>query len=1249
VIAPIAGAGTGLVFVIAYRQTLALLIVMGAAIGIGVLVSVATAVAQALTNRRQRLDNRRRYLDYLAAVETEIRSLIATQEERESLLFPDEDGLLELALRRERVFERRPGDPDWLEVRAGAGALPPAARVTLQDIDPLGPQPEPDLLAAGQSLVDRFQAREHAPVPVPLRDAGTLVLRGLPAVARGVARSLVLQAAVFHPPDDLGIAVLTEDATTAQAWDWIKWLPHARLTTTTADGDPGPEPAVAVAATEADGLLRDLLGSREASGRHLLVIIDGWTPQGTLARLAAVRSVMRDGPRMGVTVLCTVASPADEPGELRTRLALEPDGSAVVEVVGEAITRSPRFTAEPLREPVAVAIARRLTPLRVARDGEEVPRGAVPATSSLLDALHLGPARQIDVGRGWRRAQDSLLRAPVGVGTEGETVELDLKELSQGGMGPHGMLIGATGSGKSELLRTLVAGLAATHPPDLLAFVLVDFKGGAAFQPMARLPHVAGIVTNLEDDPTMVERFRLAVEGEMVRRQSLFKSAGSVPDIRAYHRRRSTEPRLEPLPHLWLVVDELAELLTAHPEFDQFFEGVARLGRALGIHLLLATQGLSSGLARLDRHLSYRLCLRTNSVQESMLVLGSPLAAQLPLIPGVGYLKVGQGEPERFRAFLVGGPCHDAAPQRSPRVAPAVRDFSVTRPAEPDDETPPAPTPSAEDQTTELDLLVERIVSWGAEPAHPVWVTPLPRTLSLDTVLEPHSRPLQVRLGLADYPLRQQQRPWGIDFDGQLGHLAIVGAPRTGRSTALRTIAASFLLTHDPRAVQLYVLDMGGSLQALAEAPHVGAVAGKADPEVARRIVRLLTRLVDQRDRELRQLGLGGIDELRRRWREQGSDDGFGDVFLLIDNWGAATRAFEWIEEEVTALAGVGLSYGIHLVLSADRWGDIRPALRDRIPGRLQLRPIDPGDSAYDLRATRALTSTPGRALAPGPCQVQLALPRIDGGDRAVDADTAFRDLVAGHALPGPTAPAVPLLPLTVPLDGLDWADWRRRGEIPLGIGDTDLRPVPFDLLSRDSQHLVVCGDSRCGKTSFLRSLMPAMTHVLSPDEVRFFLIDVRRSLLDAVPETYVGGHAMTVSAVGTVVENLRELLAQRLPPPGASRRDLAERRHIQGPELVLVVDDDDIVDSSMLRPLVQTVPVAWDMKFHIVLARRPVSPDYDSLGSALASQGAVGIEMSEAERCLFVPRPVTLPPGRAHLVVRGQPTLVQLIHAEEA
>ncbi|MBV8196148.1 MAG: type VII secretion protein EccCb [Candidatus Dormibacteraeota bacterium] len=841
-------------------------------------------------------------------------------------------------------------------------------------------------------------------------------------------------------------------------------------------------------------------------------------------------------------------------------------------------------------------------------------------------------------------SEAALLRTPLGIGAGGAPVMLDIKEFAQGGMGPHGMLVGAPGAGKSELLRTLVAGLAATHPPDVLAFVLVDFKGGAAFQPLARLPHVAGLVTNLEDDTTMVERFRLAIEGEVTRRQAVFRAAGNVPDIRTYHSRLTRDSNLAPLPYLWLVVDEFAELLATFPDFDSFFEGVARLGRGLGIHLLLATQGVSSGLSRLDRYLSYRLALRTNSVQESLVVLGSNLAALLPLTPGAGFLKVGQADPERFQAYLVSTPeprrTFETDPADAVRVFRAIMQGDATSLQASDDGSPSAELP------TQLELIVDRVVSAGAPRAHPVWVTPLPRALALDRVLGADDQLLHVQLGLADFPLEQRQEPWSIDFAGQQGHLAVVGAPRTGRSTALRTVVASFLVSHDPRDVQFYVIDMGGALQALDAAAHVGAVAGKADPELARRMLRFLGRVIDERDAEMRRLGAGSISELRVQRRNNLTAGELGDVFLVVDNWGAATKAFDWLEEEVTALAGVGLSYGVHVVLSADRWADVRPALRDRIPGRIQLRPIEPGDSILDARATRALTNTPGRALVPAGHQIQIALPRVDSINDTAGADAAFRELVDHRARAGRQAPPIRLLPSTLSLDSVSWDRTREVAGVPIGVDDAQLQVVMLDLLSRDVQHLLIAGDSRCGKTSFLRAYMAALTQRYEPLEVRFHLVDLRRNLLDAVPDAYVASHAMSIGDVETLVDALKLELRGRVAPPGATRSELAARSHIKGPELILVVDDDDIIDAHALRPLAAAVPLAWDMKFHVVLARRPAGVEYDSLASALTANGTTTLEMSEADRSLALVRPVTLPPGRAHLVQRGQPpVLLQLVH----
>ena len=1236
VVAPLAAAGTGLVFIVAYRQQGSLpFIAMGAAIGIGVLVGVLTAVVQSRVATRRRRRAQQRYLEYLDSVRHRLDSLLHLQHRHEAAVVPEREELLRRVRERQRLFEGRPLDADFLEMRAGTGAVPSPAPVALQDVDPLGPDLDPELLRAAKALVARYEQRDSGPRTVAMRAAGTIVVRGDAAGVRGLTRSILTQAAVLHSPDELRIAVIGDEPAVDAHWDWIKWLPHARR------DEQSHRIHCATDAPSAGTMLREVRASTSAGGApaHVLLVVDDWSPGSELAPSADLSAVLSGASTTPVSVLCLVHGQGGEPADLNRRIVVESHASARIEDAGGRVDGAV-FQPETLTADAAAEVARMLAPLS---SGGDVQHRESPAPPSVAHAMGLRSVEELDVARTWRTASASLLEAPMGTTPDGRPLVLDLKEFAQGGMGPHGMLVGAPGAGKSELLRTLVSALAAAHPPDLLAFVLVDFKGGAAFQPLARMPHVAGIVTNLEDDRSMVERFRLAVEGEVTRRQAVFRAAGNVPDIRTYQWRQASDPDLEPLPYLWLVVDEFAELLANFPDFDTFFEGVARLGRGLGIHLLLATQGVSSGLSRLDRYLSYRIALRTNSVAESMAVLGTNAAARLPLVPGLGYLKVGQTEAEAFTAYHVSEPV--AGGSGGADVAPTVRVFKATARGR---DAPPETTvnEAAKAPHTQLDVIVDRVLASGAPRAHPVWVTPLPRVLPLDSVLGDEERPLVVALGLADLPLEQRQFRWGIDFAGQDGHVAVVGAPRTGRSTALRTIVSSFLLTHDPEDAQFYIIDMGGALQPLSSAPHVGAVAGKNEPELARRMLRFLARAIDERDAQLRRMGIGSIGELRALRRNGHRHDGLGDLFLIVDNWGAATKAFDWIDDEVTALAGVGLSYGVHVVLSADRWGDIRPGLRDRIPGRLQLRPIEAGDSIVDARTTRTLTNTPGRALVPAGYQLQLALPRVDGVADTADADGAFRDLVARSARNGRPAQRVQLLPDVVPLDGFDWARWRGSGTVPIGIDDSDLQPVTLDLFSPDVQHLLVAGDSRCGKTSFLRAYMEAVTRVRSPGDVQFHIVDIRRGLLDAAPEQYIAAHAMSAADVEALVAGVQEILRTRVAPAGANRRELAERSHVSGPELVLVIDDDDIVDSYALRPLVASIAVAWDMKFHVVLARRPANAPFDGIAAALVSAGAVCLEMNEANRSLVRSRPLTLPPGRAHLLDRSeQPVLVQLIH----
>jgi DNA segregation ATPase FtsK/SpoIIIE, S-DNA-T family len=316
-----------------------------------------------------------------------------------------------------------------------------------------------------------------------------------------------------------------------------------------------------------------------------------------------------------VTVVWLAGDTAGEPSELAARVRLDDDGSATFEETAPGGRLIPGIRADTGGLAFCEAIARRQAPLRLDR------RPMAPTRTGpvrLLDLLDL-ETNPLDAEAAWRpRPRSTLLQVPIGRRPDGASLVLDFKEAAEGGIGPHGLMVGATGSGKSELLRTIVAGLAATHPPEQLAFVLIDFKGGAAFADLAPLPQVAGLITNLHADLSMVDRAMAALKGELARRRRLLHLAGNQPDLRTYTARREADPRLEPLPHLLIVVDEFGELLAARPEFLDLFIAVGRVGRSLGMHLLLASQRLDEGrLHGLVGHLRYRICLRTFSAAES--------------------------------------------------------------------------------------------------------------------------------------------------------------------------------------------------------------------------------------------------------------------------------------------------------------------------------------------------------------------------------------------------------------------------------------------------------------------------------------------------------------------------------------------------------------------------------------------------------------------------------------------------------
>jgi DNA segregation ATPase FtsK/SpoIIIE, S-DNA-T family len=1275
---PMGAMAIGMIAVVAGGHASAILYVGSGAMAVGMVGMMAGQVMRGRGDRKLKLNGLRRdYLRHLSQVREKARRAAATQREVLDYYGPDPASLSSRVLAG-RLWERTTADADFLNVRIATGPQALAIRLVPPDTKPLE---DLDPLCAGalRRFIHSYSSVPALPVSVRLRAFTRVCAEGDDDAVRGLIRALIGQVAVTHSPADVRISVCASAARIGH-WEWIKWLPH-NMHPTESDA-AGPvrlmAPGLGHLASMLAAELRDRPRFASSGGTQPLpfhlIIADSVAAEGG-AELAGVD---------GVLVIDVAGSLAlGDPATLRLR------------VTREQMYRgdSPLGVPDTLSEVEAEALARQLAPLRPAPAGP-VADDALTATTTLTSLLGVPDPHAVNVADLWRaRAPRDLLRVPLGCDAAGAPVELDIKESAQGGMGPHGLVIGATGSGKSELLRTLVLGLAMTHSPEQLNFVLVDFKGGATFLGLERLPHVSAVITNLADELPLVDRMRDALAGELVRRQELFRQAGNYASLRDYTTARAGGAPLPPIPALFVLLDEFSELLAAKPEFIDLFVTIGRVGRSLGVHLLLASQRLEEGRLRgLETQLSYRIGLRTFSAQESRIVLGTPDAYELPAQPGNGFLKVDTSGMTRFKAAYVSGPAavkgDSGVPvagrqPMQPVIALFGPDYVRPQPAGPAAAGPALVTPvatawaeTARAAESLLDVVVAQLADRGPA-AHEIWLPPLDQPPSLAELLPPlalTSRGLSTAsgeaqgnlravLGIIDRPFEQRRDPLWADLSGAAGHVAVVGAPRSGKSTVLRTLVSSLALLHTPAEVQFYVLDFGGgTLSALSGLPHVGGVAARAGGDQVRRTVAELSALLDQRERSFAEHGIGSIAAYRQLGAA--ASDGFGDVFLVVDGWLTLRQDYEDLEPIVTALAARGLGYGIHVVAASSKWSEFRPAVRDLFGTRLELRLGDPYESEIGRAAAANVPAdAPGRGLTREGLHFLVAVPRLDppgahdsaarSADAGPDSQEATGALAAAVAesWPGPRARAVRMLPQVLPAATLPRGSG---GVVPFGLDESALAAVGADFAA--DPHFLIFGDTECGKSNLLRVLTAGIAGAYSDERAKLIFVDYRRSLLDSAEVPHQIGYATSSVTASALLKEVREALLKRLPPPDLTPGQLRARSWWSGPDLFVIVDDYELVATSAnpMIALLELLPQARDIGLHVVLARSAGGAGramFEPVIQRMREMGSPGLIMSGSKdegQLLGGVRPVALPAGRGYLVERrtGSRLVQTALHA---
>lgn len=1108
------------------------------------------------------------------------------------------------------LWERRATDPDAMALRLGTADQPTEATIELPRTGDI------ELRQEARDSLEPLMTVPAVPVMVDLRTVGAVGVVGPEAARHAAARAMLVQAATLRSPLDLVIVAGISEALAEQE-TWLSWLPHVTAPSTLIDGD-----RIAIGRQATDELVRTViavLAERRADDRPrqagrtgvLLVLDDVVAPDRSV-----VASLLEGCAEHEVHVLWLAGQRADLPGGCGAIVELHPDqpgrGSATWAASGVHIAD---MTVDQLELETADRIGRSLAPLRdvTAAGGGELPRRV-----SLLELLDLTDLQPEPIMDRWDDLTGAGLAAPLGAGPDGPW-EIDLRD-----QGPHGLVAGTTGAGKSELLQTMIASLAAAHPPSRLSFLLIDYKGGAAFKDVGQLPHCVGLVTDLDEHE--VRRALVSLEAELKRREHLLAAAGA-KDLLELERRSADAPA-----PLVIVIDEFATLAKEVPAFVAGVVDVAQRGRSLGVHLVLATQRPSGAItANIRANTTLRMALRVASTEDSDDVVDVPDAARLPRsIPGRVLVRVGPGELTEVQTAYGGG--------WTPR--PGEDDGSVRIRLRSDDIGASA-RPDVDQGPTDLQRLVatiEEATALAGEVAAPrPWLAPLPPAIARADLGGLGPEPDGVAtLGLADEPRRQRQTVASVDLRA-VGSFLVYGASGSGRSSTLRQIAASLAADTPVRRVHLHAIDAGGGgLRQLADLPHTSAVVVPEDVERVERVLQLLVETLEERQRAFVQEHANDLDTLR----ERRPDATLPRHVLLIDGWTAFAEAFQDVErgrllDLVVRLVADGRGAGIHLVISGDRRASIPTPIAAAVPRRLVLRMAAEDD--YALLGLAAGVGGPdlpaGRGFLDRDLEVQIA--RTAATTLATEEDAAFRAWAATVAdRETERAPAIGRMPTVVDLAPLGPAHGRLTAT--LGVEGERLSTIGVSL---ETGHLLVAGPMRTGRSTTVATIAQG----LIDDVAEAHLLLPRRSSLAGMP-----GWTSQVRGVADCAAALKALLT-RVP----------EFRDPDGPVLLVVVDDavelEDVLGAD--DDLEALLAAGRDGAVRVIAAIESAQlRHYSPWLKTLRRQGcAVHLEPSVDDGDVFgVAYPRSLQraprlPGRGVLVDGGQVVPVQVARPDIA
>ena len=1168
------------------------------------LVSPITSIASSTgANKRRKMTleqyeamRREKYGAYIDDQKARIESVAKVQRDILTKENPTPRECIDILCGLKRSFwERMPADRDFLDVRLGMGYENLCVNVKSR-AESNGFQMEDDeIRELSEQIVEETRIVDNVPARLSLLNKNTVGFVGNREKTIRLVKNMLISLTTAHCFEDVRIVGIF-DPQEQSRWESLKWLPHVwddnrQYRTLAFD----KENAHSLCDMFHDMLvkrregLKDTSYGNQGAPRPFYIFVFG--SKDLVEKEPIMRDLFLNTPAMGITSLFLFDDMYMLPNDCRCIVDVD-NGPCVFDRI-EANNKF-YFTMDPATdEALWDTFARRMAAVEL--DGFAAEAG-LPNGIGFLEGYGVQTVEQLDVLNRWNKAVPyKSLAAPIGKMMGDKDFYFDIHEKHHG---PHGLVAGTTGSGKSELLQTWILSMALCYHPYDVSFVIIDYKGGGMANLLEPLPHVVGKITNIGSN---ISRSLISLQSEIKRRYAIFDRYG-VNHIDKYQKLYKEGKAPEPLPHLIIVSDEFAELKKEEPEFMAGLISAARVGRSIGVHLVLATQKPGGVVDdQIQSNSRFRLCLKVQDANDSREMIKRPDAAKLTQA-GRCYIRVGEDEYfDLFQSFWSGAPYFtNGNVQDVSENQVRIVDVSGRRIKTVSDRA--NKVKSDMDELTAIIRYIGSVAKQnGIQRLQGPWMPELPEVIGLDTLREAgcfdgstwHRSPewLKLPIGKYDAPKAQTQGTQYMDLASE-GHYGIYGAPGTGKTTLLKSIVLSLGMHYTPRDVNIYILDCGGwSMSAFSGMPHVGGIALDGEEEKFFKFEKMIMQEFEARKRLFLQNAVSSL----KAYRESVSED-MPAIVIAIDNIVPVFDLYPDLENLFVTIARDGATYGIYMIYTSNSTSGVRYKVLQNIRGAVAFELTDKGDYATVVGRLDGMTlpKVLGRAFYKGnpPMEFQAAMYMTGENDR--EKSLALKELTArmNAAWTGPRPAPIPVMPDTVSVDNMRGA-YSIRTCIPMGMGCEDIRPAYVDLA--DNYSMLISGSMRSGKSAMLARIAGLVSS--SFPETKLFVFDSKSASLQSLAS---GVHKYTgVGDDGAVGEMLAELvgyLNERKRSQNQARAidggSFDEKEFISRYEMLCIVIDDlkefvDTVSDNNKNAMERICRMAQDLGVVVLCAGR--------------------------------------------------------------